>query len=66
MSNWYVLDDNHKPVKVPMLKSPIAPDFDAFLVIPEASFGCFAPRKDDPQPAWKNHDWSGPQAARRY
>jgi hypothetical protein len=43
---------------VPTLRSPIAPHFDAFLVIPEASFGCFATRGDEPRPDWRKHDWS--------
>jgi hypothetical protein len=48
---------NGKSVSVPMLKSAIAPQFDAFLVIPEESFGSFLGRTDDPRPDWVRWDW---------
>ena len=48
---------DREPVSVPMRKDPIAPDFDAFLVVPEESFGCFAARADEPGPDWSKHDW---------
>ena len=47
-----------KHVTVPLMASPIAPDFDAFLVIPEESFGSFTARPDDPKPDWSKINWS--------
>ena len=38
---------NEKPIAIPMMKSDIAPDFDAFLVIPEESFTSFVARVDE-------------------
>ena len=48
---------NEKPIAIPMMKSDIAPDFDAFLVIPEESFTSFVARADEPQMDWTELDW---------
>ena len=47
-----------KPVSVPMLKSPIAPDFDAFIVIPAAAAGSYKPRPDEPKDNWRTRNWN--------
>ena len=51
-----------KPVRLPMRKSAIAPDFDAFLVVPEASLGCFQARGEELPSDWQKRDWSKPGA----
>ncbi|MEI8311476.1 MAG: hypothetical protein WCH98_12045 [Verrucomicrobiota bacterium] len=53
---------NGKPVRLPMLKSAIAPDFDAFLVVPKESFGCFQARGDELPSDWQKQDWGKPGA----
>jgi hypothetical protein len=47
-----------RPLRVAMMKSPIAPDFDAFLVVPAESFGCFQARGDEPRMDWTKWDWT--------
>ena len=53
---------NEKPIAIPMMKSDIAPDFDAFLVIPEESFTSFVARADEPQMDWTELDWKNGSA----
>ena len=51
-----------KPVSLPMMKSAVAPDFDAFLVIPAGSFGSFRARGDELKMAWTTRGWEKPKA----
>lgn len=53
---------NEKPIAIPMMKSAIAPDFDAFLVIPEESFTSFVAHADEPQMDWTKLDWKNGSA----
>jgi len=51
-----------KPIRVPMMKSAIAPDFDAFLVVPEEIFGGFVARGDELPMDWTKWDWKNAPA----
>ena len=43
-------------------RAPIAPDFDAFLVIPSDSAGCFQARDAEPKMDWTRWDWKNAPA----
>jgi hypothetical protein len=51
-----------KPLRVPMSRSPIAPDFDAFLVVPAESFASFQARGEEPKMDWAKWDWTSAPA----